>query len=104
MRTIAQARPHRDFTVEIDWSEGGSDVVDLRPVASRGGVFTALADPEFFVTAMTVEDGGYGLVWPRQPVAADEVGGIDISADSLWYRAHPEEWARDYGPLDSAAD
>jgi len=64
----------------------------------------ALADPAFFVDAMAVEDGGYGLVWPRPPTADDEVGGIDISADSLWYRAHPEEWRKDYGPLDSAAD
>ncbi|WP_431858627.1 DUF2442 domain-containing protein [Azospirillum sp.] len=104
MRSIAHAKARDDLTVEIDWCEGGRDVVDLRPVAARGGVFAALADPAFFVAAMTVENGGYGLVWPRTPATDDEVGGIDISADSLWYRAHPEEWRKDYGPLDSAAD
>lgn len=104
MRTIAKARANRDFSVEIEWTEGGRDVVDLRPVVSRGGVFAALADPDVFVAAMTVEDGGHGLVWPRAATADDEVAGVDISADSLWYRARPEEWAKDYGPMNSAAD
>jgi hypothetical protein len=37
---------------------------------------------------MIVDDGD-AIGWP---------GGVEIDADALWYKVHPEHWERDYGP------
>jgi hypothetical protein len=47
----------------------------------------ALADPAFFVEGIAVDPDGYSLGWPSTPLAPEEVGGIDFSAQGLWYRA-----------------
>ncbi|HSI01964.1 MAG TPA: hypothetical protein VLA02_15270 [Reyranella sp.] len=56
----------------------------------------ALADPAFFVERIAVDPDGYSLGWPSTPIAPEEVGGIDFSAQGLWYRAHPEGLERDH--------
>lgn len=98
---IASARARSDLTVEIEWREGGSDVVDFGPIVARGGVMSRLGDRRFFVEAMRVEPDGYGLGWPSEPANPNEASGIDFSASGLWYRAHPDELAKDLG--DAAA-
>jgi hypothetical protein len=91
----ALAKP--DFSVQIEWQDGSSDTIDFKPIIARGGVMNRLADPEFFVNALQVEADGYALGWPTTPDRPDEVGGIDFSAASLWYRAHPDDLKRDEG-------
>jgi hypothetical protein len=92
---IKRATAHEDFSVEIAWSDGTKDRVDFRPVIARGGVMAALADARFFTSAMRVEPDGYGLGWPTKPRNSKEVGGVDFSAQGLWYRAHPDKLAQD---------
>ncbi len=96
MPRIAKATAEPNFLLQIDWQDGSADVIDFKPIIARGGVMTALADATFFATGFTVDSEGYSLGWPSTPVAADEVGGIDFSAQGLWYRAHPEDLERDH--------
>lgn len=94
MYYIAKAKANRDHTIDIEWQHGASSTVDFKATIAKGGVFTPMADPEFFATKMYVADDGYYLGWPEE---------IDFSADSLWYRTHPEDLERDYG-VSSAAE
>jgi hypothetical protein len=80
----AAARP--DFTVEIIWREGGRDTVSLAWFIARSGVAEPLKDPRYFVERMTIGGDGDWLAWPND---------VDLSADGLWYQAHPDELARD---------
>ncbi|WP_035693725.1 DUF2442 domain-containing protein [Azospirillum halopraeferens] len=93
MYGIADATPHRDFTVTIRWKHGAVTTVDFKPTIAKGGVFTPMADPAFFESRMYVAEDGYYLGWPEE---------IDFSADSLWYRTHPDDLKRDYP--DAAAE
>ncbi len=78
--TIQNARPLPGACVEIHWADGSVSVIPFNDVIAKGGLFSQLADPEFFAK---VEVGDYGdcITWP---------GELDLGADSLWYRAHPD--------------
>lgn len=77
---IAQAVAHPDHTVTIVWSDGVRGTVDFLDIVDRGGWFTPLRDPEYFVSTMVVLPGGAGLTWPEE---------IDYSADGLRRAAFP---------------
>jgi hypothetical protein len=79
--TIKRATARNDYKVEIDWADGSRSTVDFASTIRKGGVFAPLADGEFFVSRLTVGDAGDWLSWP---------GDLDFSADSLWYRSHPD--------------
>lgn len=96
MPRIAKATVEPDFLLRIEWREGGSDLIDFKPIIAQGGVMSVLADPVFFAMTFTVDRDGYAIGWPSLPRAEDEVGGIDFSAQGLWYRAHPDDLARDH--------
>ncbi len=81
----ARARP--DFTVELTWEGGDFGTVDFRRNVESGGVCAPMGDPDVFVAEMKLVDDGHALAW------SDE---IEFSADSLWYRLHPEDLQRDY--------
>jgi len=71
---IAAASAHPDHTVSVTWSDGEHGVVDIAPCIARGGLFSALGDPDYFVGEMRVLPGGIGLTWPNE---------VDFSADGL---------------------
>jgi hypothetical protein len=82
---IVDAVAHPDHTVSITWSDGVSGVVDFLPIIDRGGWFTPLRDPEYFVANLILLPlfllpGGIGLTWPEE---------IDFSADGLRRDAFP---------------
>jgi hypothetical protein len=86
---IVAAVAHPDHTVTITWSDGVRGVVDFMPIIDRGGWFTPLRDPDYFVANMIMLSGGRGLTWPEE---------IDYSADGLRHDAFP------YGiPQDTSA-
>jgi len=93
MHFIGRAQAHPDFSVTVEWADGGRDTIDFRPLLD-GPAFSALrADPEAFVRTLAVVHEGYALGWPDD---------LHFSADSLWYRTHPEDLARDHP--DAAAE
>ena len=82
LATIKAAMARPDYTVEIEWDDGSRSVVDFAPTIEKDGVFAALAEEDFFVTRLTIGGDGDWLSWPDD---------IDFSADSLWYRSHPDQ-------------
>lgn len=80
--TIKRAEARPDYTVELQWGDGSRTVVDFAATIKKGGVFSALADRDFFVNRLTIGGDGDWLSWP---------GELDFSADSLWYRSHPDQ-------------
>lgn len=68
---VVQALPGDDFTVYAYFSDGTVRLADVKPLIARGGVFTTLADKDFFVTRLTVMNGA---------VAWDVAGTYDARA------------------------
>ncbi len=79
---IIKAIAHPDHRVTITWSDGAHGTVDLAPFISRGGVFAALGDSDWFVREMRILPDGIGLTWPNE---------VDFSADGLRQDAFPHE-------------
>jgi aspartyl/asparaginyl beta-hydroxylase (cupin superfamily) len=80
----AKARP--DYFVDIVWDDGSKSAVSFADLVGRG-VCAAMADTKYFVERMGIADEGYALAWPDE---------IEFSADSLWYKAHPDDARRDF--------
>src|ERR1700722_2735486 len=58
---IVAAVAHPDHTVTITWSDGVLGVVDFLPIIDRGGWFTPLRDPDYFIANMVLLSEGRGL-------------------------------------------
>jgi hypothetical protein len=80
LHEIVAAIPHPDHTVTITWSDGVTGVVDFLPLFDRGGWFSPLLDPDYFVANMILLPGGIGLTWPEE---------IDYGSDGLRREAFP---------------
>lgn len=85
LHRMTSATARADFTVDIVWEDGTTSRVDFSTVAGRG-VCAPLRDVEYFTGNMEVADGGFALAWPNE---------VEFSADSLWYKAHPDDARRD---------
>ena len=77
--TSAVADP-TTHTVTVTWADGAMTGNHFGHLVGRG-VFTAFADPSFFVQ-VGVGERGRSLEWP---------GELDFCADALWFEAHPED-------------
>ncbi len=87
---IAAATANPDFTVELRFANGRAATVDLREFVATGEVTKPLRrDPGLFVEGLRLGGDGTWLSWP---------GEVKIDADALWYQAHPEDLAGDFGP------
>lgn len=87
LHRIVKAQPTRDLSVTLTWEDGRVTTADFRPNAGKGGACAPLRDVDFFVAKLRIADEGCVLAW------SDE---IEFNADSLWYRAFPEDRERDY--------
>lgn len=89
LHRIVTASAREDFTIEVVFDRNERAIIDLSDFVATGEVTAALrADPCFFVSSLKVVDEGEAIGWP---------GDVDIDADALWYKAHPEDRERDYG-------
>jgi hypothetical protein len=70
--------------LKIAWTDGYEGVVDLRPVLTRGKVFTWLQTPSNF-DDVKVGEYGHFIYWIN-----DKGYQIDLSADSLRERAEKQ--------------
>lgn len=77
---IVSAVAHPDHTITIVWSDGAQGIVDFMPIIDRGGWFTPLRDPGYFIENMVLLPGGAGLTWPQE---------IDYGSDALRRDAFP---------------
>ena len=78
LHVIQNVVPMARSTLALTYAGGESVLVDLGPLIRKGGVFSTLADPEFFAR-VRVGQGGRYLEWP---------GDIDLCADALWRETH----------------
>ena len=74
---IKAAEPIIPGVLKLVFQDGYEGVVDLRPLLSKGGVFSALQDPARFAQ-VKVDDFGHSIGW-----VDDDDYEVDLSADSL---------------------
>ena len=64
-----------DFKLSVQFSEGVTKIYDVKPLFEKIPFFATLKDqPEVFAS-VTVDVGGYGIVWNDE---------LDLSCDELW--------------------
>lgn len=86
---VVAATGRADFTVELEFEGGERTQVDLAEFVATGEVTAPLrADPEYFVSTLRVLEDGDAIGCP---------GDVEIDADALWYKTHPDDWRRDCG-------
>lgn len=73
LHTIVQVKPEAHYRLRLTYSDGAVIVVNLTPLIEQGGVFAALADPQFFAE-VTLGERGRHIEWN---------GTIDFCADAL---------------------
>jgi hypothetical protein len=89
MHRITHAEANRDFSVDLRFEDGRQARVDLSDIVQSAAVAAPFRDPARFSRGLTIVEGGDVLRWSDQ---------FELHADSLRYRAFPDELARDYGP------
>jgi Protein of unknown function (DUF2442) len=77
---------HPDYSVAITWDDGSASTVSFADLVGRG-VCAAMSDRDYFVGRVGLADEGCALGWPDD---------VEFSADSLWYKSHPEDARRDF--------
>ena len=85
-RAIAKA----DYSVKIHWEDGSHSEVSFADLVGRG-VCRPMKDSGYFIKKMTIADDGYALAWPNE---------VEFSADSLWYKTHPQDARKDIEAAD----
>lgn len=89
MHRIVSARANADFSLELKFDDGREVRVALSELVSAAPVAAPFRDPKRFVSELRLVEDGDVLRWDDQ---------FELHADSLWYRAFPDELICDYGP------
>jgi hypothetical protein len=89
MHRIIHAEANPDFSVDLRFEDGRQARVNLSEVVQSAAIAARFRDPATFVGDLTIVEGGDVLRWSDQ---------FELHADSLRYRAFPDELVRDYGP------
>ena len=90
MYRITHAKANPDFSVDLSFEDGRQARINLSEVVQSATVAAPFRDAARFVRGLTIVEGGDVLHWSDQ---------FELHADSLRYRAFPDELARDYGPM-----
>jgi hypothetical protein len=77
LAVITRVLPAPPEALELTFADGTAARVELGPQIAKGGVFSALKDPEVF-SGVVIGEGGRFLEWP---------GGVDLCADALRHAA-----------------
>ena len=70
---ITRVLPAPPAALDLTFADGTAARVELAPQIAKGGVFSALSDPQVF-SRVAIGEGGRFLEWP---------GGVDLCADAL---------------------
>ena len=89
MHRITHAQAHPNFSVDLRFEDGRQARVNLSELVQSAVIAAPFRDPARFVRELTIVEGGDVLRWSDQ---------FELHADSLRYRAFPDELAHDYGP------
>ena len=88
MHRIVRAQAKPDFSLDLRFEDGKEARIDLSDFVETAEVAAAFRDPARFASALSLAEDGEILRWDEQ---------FELHADSLRYRAFPDELARDYG-------
>lgn len=64
-----------NYKLNIQFSEGTTKIYDVSKLFKKYDLFLPLKNNELLFNSVTVEQGGYGIIWNDN---------IDISCDELW--------------------
>lgn len=64
-----------DYKLSVQFCEGVTKIYDLKPLFEKLPVFSYFMEHEDEFFAVTVDMGGYGIVWNDD---------LDLSCDELW--------------------
>lgn len=64
-----------DYKLSVQFSEGITKIYDVKPLFEKLPVFAALQDNDSDFYSVSVDVGGYGIVWNDD---------LDLSCDELW--------------------
>ena len=57
LASVVQTIPGEDYTVYAYFNDGSVRRADIKPIITKGGIFTPLADERFFRERLTVMNG-----------------------------------------------
>jgi hypothetical protein len=89
MHRILRARANADFSLELQFDDGREARVGLSEFIRSALIAGPFRDATRFVSELKLVEDGDILRWDDQ---------FELHADSLRYRAFPDELIRDYGP------
>ena len=72
---IKSVAPVSDFKLSVQFSEGVTKLYDVKPLFEKIPAFKQLANDLAEFTCVSVDVGGYGIVWDDD---------LDLSCDELW--------------------
>ena len=72
---IKSVAPLPDYKLSVQFSEGTTKIYDVKPLFEKVPVFNSLFENAEEFTGVTVDVGGYGIVWNDD---------LDLSCDELW--------------------
>jgi len=72
---VKSVSPLPDFQLSVQFSEGVTKLYDVKPLFEKLPVFNALKENPDEFQCVTVDVGGYGIIW------GDD---LDLSCDELW--------------------
>ena len=72
---VKNVAPIPDFKLSVQFSEGVTKLYDMKPLFDKLPVFRQLKDTPAEFSGVTVDVGGYGIVWNDD---------LDLSCDELW--------------------
>ena len=64
-----------DFKLKVQFYDGITKIYDVKPIFEKLPVFNYFKDREEEFYKVTVDKGGYGIVWNDK---------LDLSCDELW--------------------
>lgn len=77
LHIITNVKVQDNYKLTLTFADGETRTVDFASLIRQGGVFSPLADPQFFSQVQISEDGRY-ITWP---------GELDFCADALRVQA-----------------
>jgi hypothetical protein len=89
MHRVVQAQAKPDFSLDLQFEDGRQARIDLADLVASAEIAAPFRDPQRFTTALALVEDGEILRWDDQ---------FELHADSLRYRAFPDELSSDYGP------
>lgn len=72
---IKSVAPLPDYKLSVQFSEGTTKIYDVKPLFKKIPMFHSLFENAEEFTGVTVDIGGYGIVWNDS---------LDLSCDELW--------------------